>query len=786
MRVTGRPPRALRSGGRPEILLTLTTLALAAFGGCATGPTDPDDGEPDPTGRISVTVTGLPPGAAAAVTVTGPGGFSRSLSADGSFDDVATGSYTVAAQAVLVGSIEYLPSSASQSASVTDGSTATVEVAYVAQVGRLAVTIDGLPDGVEPDVLVSGPNGFEATLTGSQVLDDVPAGDYTVVANFVSDGSEGYSGTEPMQDVAVTTGDEASVSVTYGPAPTTGTMALTVAGLPSGLAASFTVLGPNGFDERLTESTTLADLEPGSYSITTHEVTGPDQRTYGKYPDQQTVAIEAGGVAMVDVDYDELLGQLTISVQGLPSGQAGNVRLTGGPDGIDVPAGVHTGMPTGEYTITAGPVQQGGTAWWDPDPESQTVTIEAQTGKSAVVTYSPRAEVVTIDITINGLPAGVDANVTVVDLLGPTPYEESVTESRTITDLPRITGYRVIALGVESGGTTYAAQFNLEDLFFAGTDVETVVVDYQPFSLTPGTGVVAAAWSDACALDAGGLPYCWGGGYGSETPTLVAGAPALASIEVTAGFACGLTSAGAAWCWGDGFLGDGSAYGTTTPAPAGDGRAFSKLVLSTAHACGIDLSGAAWCWGANNRGQLGDGNFSPSTPELSPVAVGGGHTFTDITVSEWQSCAVDAAGDAWCWGMPPAGPGANDIALTNPTAVGAGGDGFARIDMGENGYGGACALRNDGSYWCFGYGSPESSGPDYVPMRARVQGGGNTPCRIRRDDRLECHTGDWELIAALGTVVEVDVGAGRTCALTESANVYCWSGDAEPVLVFTR
>jgi CARDB len=81
-------------------------------------------------GGLTVTIAGLPSGTVAAVTVTGPGGFSTELTATQTLTGLTPGNYTVAASEVSSGNTRYPPSPASQSVSVAAGATASATVTY--------------------------------------------------------------------------------------------------------------------------------------------------------------------------------------------------------------------------------------------------------------------------------------------------------------------------------------------------------------------------------------------------------------------------------------------------------------------------------------------------------------------------------------------------------------------------------------------------------------------------------------------------------------------------------
>ena len=97
------------------------------------------------TGGLAVTIAGLPSGTDAAVTVTGPAGYSEQLSATRTLAGLAPGQYTVSAASVSVGSVTYASSPETRAVSVVEGATATVTVTYAAVPGAsLNLRIAGL------------------------------------------------------------------------------------------------------------------------------------------------------------------------------------------------------------------------------------------------------------------------------------------------------------------------------------------------------------------------------------------------------------------------------------------------------------------------------------------------------------------------------------------------------------------------------------------------------------------------------------------------------------------
>jgi hypothetical protein len=101
-----------------------TTFALVACSSDEpTGPTTPANG------TLAITVSGLPSGANAAITVTGPNSYSQTATATTSLS-VAPGAYTVAAAQVQSNNVRYNATITGSPATVASNATSTVTVAY--------------------------------------------------------------------------------------------------------------------------------------------------------------------------------------------------------------------------------------------------------------------------------------------------------------------------------------------------------------------------------------------------------------------------------------------------------------------------------------------------------------------------------------------------------------------------------------------------------------------------------------------------------------------------------
>jgi len=184
---------------------------------------------------------------------------------------------------------------------------------------------------------------------------------------------------------------------------------------------------------------------------------------------------------------------------------------------------------------------------------------------------------------------------------------------------------------------------------------------------------------------------------------------------------------------------------------------FVDVVAGTYHTCALNAAGAAWCWGENTYGQLGNGDDTVGG-SATPLRVGAGLglAFTQLVAGLEFTCGLSTEGDVWCWGSNESFVlGRDDIGSSSDPVL-LPGQGFTAISA--MGYG-ACGLDLTGAAWCWGYGSEdfELGNPevtDHTPVPVQVVG------PTEDDDPLSF------LYLAHGTY--------HTCGLTASAQLYCW------------
>ncbi len=113
----------------------MPVLLVLGCGGGSTGPS---------TGSLAIAVSGLPTGAQAMISVTGPGGYTHSVAATETIPGLDEGTYTIASQTVESGGAFYTPQPTSQVATVTSSLTASATVTYGSASTDLNLRINGL------------------------------------------------------------------------------------------------------------------------------------------------------------------------------------------------------------------------------------------------------------------------------------------------------------------------------------------------------------------------------------------------------------------------------------------------------------------------------------------------------------------------------------------------------------------------------------------------------------------------------------------------------------------
>jgi hypothetical protein len=185
---------------------------------------------------------------------------------------------------------------------------------------------------------------------------------------------------------------------------------------------------------------------------------------------------------------------------------------------------------------------------------------------------------------------------------------------------------------------------------------------------------------------------------------------------------------------------------------------FRKLSLSSGYGCALTVADLAWCWGGNFNGPLGaytlgkcNGSacqYGGNDGNPTPLPVGTSVGFTQVATSGYacyegfafgicgRTCALTAAGEAWCWGQ---------------------GFGVApkRAALGRT-------LRSLAMH----------------PAALSSPSSPNTSCGIATDDKAYCFDATTATVVADGMAIKAfATGIAHSCAIDLSGDAYCWGSN---------
>ncbi len=280
---------------------------------------------------------------------------------------------------------------------------------------------------------------------------------------------------------------------------------------------------------------------------------------------------------------------------------------------------------------------------------------------------------------------------------------------------------------------------------------------------------VAVLGSTGCGIRESGEMWCWGARRDGNTPVFHEARQEGTvsnwdSLAIAADHRCALRTDGSLWCWGDndsGQLGVGSTSYKFVPARVGSSTNWvdvkpsgeSSFGSDTCATCGLRSDGTLWCWGSADYGKLGNGAESGS--ETSPVQVGTDTDWVELGTAQDAACAIKQDGTLWCWGRNrngAVGDGTTTDRAT-PTRIGADSD-WATISTARDDF--FCAVKTTGTLWCWGdvprmsdATSPSQVGSDTDWVQA--QGGDQIACATKADQSLHCWGSDRDGRLGTGT-----------------------------------
>ncbi|MGQ0766055.1 MAG: M66 family metalloprotease [Gemmatimonadota bacterium] len=403
------------------------------------------------SGSLSIVVSGLPVDAQAAVTVTGPSGFSRTVAATTVLSSLRPGTYTVTAASVSASGHTWTAPGTPATHEVQIGTTpAAASVSYQIASGAIVGSLTGLPIGSSPMLVLTGPGGSNQTVTPGTTVTNLSPGSYTLSGTPVTIGDDTWGVPQPTAVTVAASSTPVTAMVQY--ALVSGRLTVTVTGLPGAVAAAVVVTGPGGFQRNVGATETLLGLTPGTYTIAASNVVAGAQ-TWEPSPASQQIAVPASSVpAAAALGYAVNSGSLTVVVNGLSQAIPAAIVVTG-PASYSVAVATTTllsNLKPGTYTVTASNTAAG-VHVYAPTPTSQQITVVASpTPATVTVQYSLNSGM--LQLAVNGLPPGVPSPITVT---GPAGYSASLTGASLLTGLKPGT-YTIAASMAQNGSLFWA------------------------------------------------------------------------------------------------------------------------------------------------------------------------------------------------------------------------------------------------------------------------------------------------------------------------------------------
>ena len=390
----------------------------------------------------------------------------------------------------------------------------------------------------------------------------------------------------------------------------------------------------------------------------------------------------------------------------------------------------------------------------------------------------------------------------------------------------------------DPGGTVTRAQMatflmRTADLAMAQGLTELPASLSGPLPGAPDTDVpgrdVASGLLHTCALPGDGGVACWGknqyGELGDGTtqtrtsPVRVPGIDDAVEVGVGAAHTCVRHADGTVSCWGAGYagqLGDGIVDGSwqrNEPfrVPGVTDTIGLALAVGSDTTCALHRDGGISCWGWGFRGELADGMTGPGATRGVPLRSPFVRDAVEVSLGQSHGCVRHRGQTLSCWGRweylgrPPVPDDPyerNEIEALNvvPMPV------YEIDDALQVSAGGVtCALRSDGSVWCWGTNVLGAVGdgtdrPRPFPTRSgtiddavAVTASFGHTCALHADGTVSCwgdnragQLGIGEIgglrydptpVIGLQGATTIDSGGSVTCARLNSGSLVCWGAN---------
>lgn len=285
-----------------------------------------------------------------------------------------------------------------------------------------------------------------------------------------------------------------------------------------------------------------------------------------------------------------------------------------------------------------------------------------------------------------------------------------------------------------------------------------------------------ARWDGTLAIRSDGSTWHWGFNLGFPnrvTDTNYVALGPLTSLFGGGAF-CGIDAAGALWCtrapWWTSVAGFGdpwpwlevvrvpTAVGTFTGATSASNRQKRR--------CATKTDGSVWCWGPDAPAKTctaGSASYPAQVFTAAPSTYLTG--MRDVQNGNGFSCALRATGTVHCWGadFEPYGVLGDGTTMGTSTSVKCDAadvtDGTATLSgvtTLATGYNHSCALKTDGTVWCWGGNS-----------KGQLGDGTQIPSAVAK--KVVMSDG-----SALTSITRLSASLGNTCAVRADGAAFCW------------
>ena len=192
----------------------------------------------------------------------------------------------------------------------------------------------------------------------------------------------------------------------------------------------------------------------------------------------------------------------------------------------------------------------------------------------------------------------------------------------------------------------------------------------------------------------------------------------------------------------------------TKPTLVNGNKTFTDITGGDFHTCALQANGEAFCWGLNSQGQSGNG-VSGGVGVNSPRVVIGGYLFASIHAGGSHTCGILLVGTTMCWGNNVGGQlgVGSTIDRFEPSPV-AGDHAFIQVSASTLAH--TCALKANGEAWCWGAGQYGRLGTGSETNRTSptLVGGGIQ-------------------------FISIATGGGHSCGIAADSSAYCWGRNTE-------